>query len=220
MSRRSNAVGLIIIAIIVILIFVALNLLWFRDNQPEGSAIVTSEILREDSTSQVPISATSATTPAITDAATTTKPAARAEVQIQVTEPIPPPAPVMPVAIPGDCGSWQAIFRWFGATDEEIYFFFVSTPWGRKNVIYGETLCGTRFRNPDTSDTGICQLNGVHRPWVMAEFGLRIGSGVSEAEASNPYYAAACLFLLRGLSHEPNAFGLACAWRTPRFCGS
>lgn len=139
--------------------------------------------------------------------------------QMQLTEPPAPPPPARPVAVPGDCGSWRAIFAWYGATSSEIEFFFGNArPWGvsRTNIIFGESGCGLRFRNPDTSDTGICQLNGVHRGWVGSLFGLAIPN--TEAGASNPDYVKPCLYLLRG-GWTPNAFDGACNWRTPNFCG-
>jgi hypothetical protein len=111
--------------------------------------------------------------------------------QMQLTEPpaAPVTVPARPVGYPGDCDSWRAVFAWYGATSREVEFFFGNArPWGvsRTNIIWGETGCGLRFRNPDTSDTGICQLNGVHRGWVRDLFGLTIPT--TEAAASNPDY--------------------------------
>lgn len=147
------------------------------------------------------------------------EPARRLE-SVQVSEPPAPPAQRAPVGLPGDCASWQEVFRHFGATDTEVHFFFVSgSPWGvnRSNIIFGESGCGLRFRNPETSDTGICQINGVHNAWTSAIFGLRVGRSVSEAEASKPEYAAACLYLLRNGGQAGSMKG-ACNWRPPRFC--
>jgi hypothetical protein len=140
--------------------------------------------------------------------------------QMQLTEPPPAPTtiPARPVGYPGDCDSWRAVFAWYGATPLEQEFFFGNArPWGvsRTNIIWGETGCGLRFRNPDTSDTGICQLNGVHRGWVRDLFGLTIPT--TEAAASNPDYVKPCLYLLRG-GWTPDAFDGACNWRTPGFC--
>lgn len=213
MSRRrlsDSNVFLLMIAAIIIIVFIALNLLWARNNPPPEP--VPAPVPATPST----VWQTTNLPPPLEHPAAVTVQAVRVIGQLQITTP-PAPPPTRPVAIPGDCGSWEAIFRWYGATDAEIYFFFVSTPWGRHNIISGESMCGLRFRNPDTSDTGICQLNGVHRPWVLAEFGLRLGYGVSEAEASNPEYARACLYLLRG-GHEPGSMRGACNWRTGRFC--
>lgn len=140
--------------------------------------------------------------------------------QMQLTEPPKPPAPAQPVGFPGDCASWRQVFAWYGATPLEVEFFFGNArPWGvsRTNIIWGESGCGLRFKNPDTGDTGICQLNPVHRSWVSNQYGLRVGKSVSESEASNPAYVRPCLHLLRN-GTTPNSFDGACNWRAPNFC--
>lgn len=151
--------------------------------------------------------------------------------QVQVTPTSPPPTtnPPSPVPVPGDCDSWESVFRLYGATDLEVQFFFGDArPWGvpRTNIAWLESRCGLDFINDNTSDRSICMLNGVHSQagyadgilwpdggWVLALFDLRGGRIVTtQAEASNPQYAAACLWLVRD-GDEPDSFGGVNHWQ-------
>ena len=141
----------------------------------------------------------------------------------QVTDLLPP------IPIPGDCQSWRAVFAWYGATPDELEFFFGNArPWGvpRSNIIQGESKCGLDFINESTSDRYVCQLNGVHAQpgsafgtyygpggWLWALFHLRGGRAVTtQAEASTVAAVPACLWLLRG-GTTPNSFAGARSWR-------
>ena len=155
--------------------------------------------------------------------------AVRLEPQVQVTPTLPPPTTEpRPVPVPGDCDSWAAVFRWYGATDREVEFFFVSGyPWGvpRTNIIRRESGCGLDFVNEATSDRYVCMLNGINwtpgyaygtyypNGWPMDVFGFRGGRSITtQQEASNPAIIPACLWLLRG-GTTPDAFEGVSHWR-------
>jgi hypothetical protein len=106
--------------------------------------------------------------------------------------------------IPGDCESVGAVFFDRGATEEEVNFFV-----GR-GILKRETGCGLKTVNPNTSDRGICQINGVHRrPGYF--WGKRYGDGGWTAQLGvyhwtdpdSPVWVDACLYLYRREGTSP-----------------
>lgn len=132
------------------------------------------------------------------------------------------PAAAPPSYEPGRCGELEQLFRWWGATDAEVAFFF------GERILWRETRCGLDNYNERTGDTGVCQLTHLHsKPgwffgqewgeggWTWPLFGIRVGSAHRGAWAEHPSMPAACLWLLRGGSHEPGTI-FRQPWRPQR----
>lgn len=103
----------------------------------------------------------------------------------------------------GNCESLAQVFRHYGMTDNEYYFFFT------RGILERESGCGRDTYNDRTGDTGVCQLTHLHsKPgyfngkyydngWAVDLFGLYVGKAHGGYHKDHPNIVPACLFLLR-----------------------
>lgn len=155
---------------------------------------------------------------------TSLEPAVRTRVVVEIDPPPPPPDPNEYVR--GNCESLATVFAYHGATESELDFFFGRT--GGTNILKRESGCGLDTYNESTGDTGVCQITAVHSQsgyfwgrsygwggWTWNEFGILAGMAHRGAYRDDAGMIDACLFLLRGGSHEPGTIDRA-PWRIQR----
>ena len=121
----------------------------------------------------------------------------------------------------GNCESLANVFRNYGMTDDEAYFFF-----GR-GILERESGCGRDTYNERTGDTGVCQLTHLHskpgyffgtyygQGWAVELFGLYVGKAHGGFHKDHPNTVPACLWLLRGGTMNPGIINTQ-PWKATR----
>ena len=145
------------------------------------------------------------------------QPAERGEAKVVNPSPAPPPAPIAPVIVPGDCESVRAVFDWFDPSGASSAFFV------DQGVAWRESRCGLDTINERTGDTGVVQINPTHNRagyfggtyfgdggWLFALHGL-----TTRHDTLNIEWANAAITLRQVCGNGPWHVGnFSCLWRT------
>jgi hypothetical protein len=111
------------------------------------------------------------------------------------------------LAVAGDCDSWLPAYEALVAADAFAPRQAPGWTWFRR-IIKRESGCGLDVHNERTNDSGVMQLNPVHRGWLMDELGIDHRTLRTREGWANS---------LRGGAHLYGRVG-ACAWNAPRYC--